>query len=727
MKILAVTSGKGGVGKSTISLNIARQLTIARKRVLLVDFDIHNKGISGLFLDLVRPESTNVNIIVSESRGFSLDAVDALVQKANVVVATTDGLMLFIPALFPKEAFEWKNFSSPNGLMVDFFRSYFAKAAKKLDVDVVLIDCYGGVDSLTVAAAGIADDVIIINEPDLITFTGTLLLYDYFKHIYPNEGEIRPHFVINRITLKHSFSFLSSEYRKHLAPLTPEKSILAYFPFDQHVMDTFGEYPFYSELMPSGVFTRKIRLLIERLWSADSVYARFSKMSKRRTDKIFMQTSELRYAQPDRIIVAIVSLPGWLVIPSLMLVALGTGIGHSLPYDVIQMTLYTACGAIFFLVLLVGVVEPFLMSWWLLREARFRRRRMVLGPTGQMKSVLPFAGRLIAALLPVSFAILLIGAIGFLFFDVHDMLWNSSGRLVELSIWPGEIYEFKSGGNYSNLDLNSRATIRPYQNMSGVKLLSASLDGVQFDHINLKGANFSGASLDGAEFVDCDLTNAHFKNASMKATKFSGSLLKVSNDTFQDAAMSVSPESVQVLAHAGASHVYNQVTVIASGGPGSQPKGLPEIWSELHHIDQNAVTTQSSALADMIEIDILSDSPRGLSQAQKELNELGYMVEMSGDDHYRGLHRLLSLLLKVRSGESAGPQAEAWAEWLQGHGKLDKWMWLRWEQNLPAAQLTLPQMEKFKLIEESAKGSITADQFRNFYSTIEAKSGVLPR
>jgi cellulose biosynthesis protein BcsQ len=717
MKILAVMSGKGGVGKSTISLNIARQLTIAKKRVLLVDFDIHNKGISGLFLDLVRPESTNVNVIVSESRRFSLDSVDDLVRRANVVSVTADGLMLFIPALFPKEAFEWKNFSSPNGLMVDFFRTYFAETAKKLDVNVVLIDCYGGVDSLTVAAAGIADDVIIINEPDLITFTGTLLLYDYFKHIYPDEGQIRVHFVINRITLKHSFHFLSSEYRKHLAPLTPEKSMLAYFPFDQHVMDTFGEHPFYSELMPSGIFTKKIRLLIERLWSADAQYARFSKLSKRRTDKVFMQTSELRYAQPDRIIVAIVSLPGWLVIPSLMLVALGTGIGHSLPYDVIQMTIYTACSAIFFLVLLIGVIEPFLMSWWLLREARFQRRRMVLGPTGQMKSVLPFAGRLIAALLPVSFGILLIWAIGFLFVDVHSKLWNSSGRLVELSIWPGEIHEFRPGDNYSNLDLNVHATIGPNQNMSGAKFVSAALDGLQFRHINFKRADFSGASLDATQFIDCDLTDAQFKGASMQGTEFSGKLLKASNGSFQEAIMSLSPESVQALAHAGATKIYDQAQVITPARFVSQTKGLPEIRSELSSMNEHALGTQSSALGDMIEIDIISGSAQDMIRAQNELNELGRIADISGDEHYRGLDRLLSLLLKVRSGKPDAAQADAWAAWLEKHGQLDQWSWARWEQNLPIARITAQQKKKFKLIEESAKGSITAAQFRDSYST----------
>ena len=119
---------------------------------------------------------------------------------------------------------------------------------------MIIIDCYGGIDSLTIAATGIAGDTIIVNEPDVITFSGTLLLYNYISDTYRNAAK-KPkiHFVINRITSRYSYKFLSGEYSKHLSGLAISKSILAYLPYDKLLFENFGDYPFFTELLPKSL------------------------------------------------------------------------------------------------------------------------------------------------------------------------------------------------------------------------------------------------------------------------------------------------------------------------------------------------------------------------------------------------------------------------------------------------------------------------------------------
>ena len=381
MKILAVTSGKGGVGKSTITLNIARQLSLRGKRTLLVDFDIHNKGITGLFLPKIHGSSASVTTIVHESSRFSQGNSQEAVKKLQLLQVTNDGNLFLLPASRPQEMIQWSNFHSDNSVLVQFFRTLLQNVAEHFKFEAIVVDCYGGIYSLTVAAAGVVDDTIIVNEPDLITFSGTLQLYVYLRKQYATSvRRPRLHFVINRITSRHSFAFLDSEYSKHLATLAIDDKILAYFPYDKLLIETFGDYPFFSELLPKGLFTKKIRLLIETLWADDPSCKGFSHLSERKKIAIFRRTVESLFADPERILRTTVTMPFWLIAPSVMLFALSKGIGESLHYRTIQCAFYTAIVILLFLAFTIGFFEPVQISRWLWREATYRRRKRFSQP-----------------------------------------------------------------------------------------------------------------------------------------------------------------------------------------------------------------------------------------------------------------------------------------------------------------------------------------------------------
>jgi flagellar biosynthesis protein FlhG len=709
MKILAVTSGKGGVGKSTFSLNIARQLSLSGRKTLLVDFDIHNKGITSLFLSKIGEkvsgiQPTSITDLVLSSEDFSVNYKDDSLLSLGLIRITPDGMLLFIPASLPKQMIQWTRFHGENSQIISYFSSLFKSLAKLHNIECIVIDCYGGIDSMTVAAAGIADDTIIVNEPDLITFTGTILLYKYLLDQYRNSGRMRAHFLINRVPSRYTYTYLSQAYSQNLAEYSVDKQILAYFPYDKLIIETFGDYPFFSEILPKSLFTKKICLLIESLWGSDPLYARFSGLSKVWKKKIFERTTEYFFEEPDRIIRTFARAPFFLIVPSLLLFLLARGVGGTLDYRTILAVVYMSGGLIAVLVLFIGFFEPLQISKWLVREAQYHRRKRNLKASGSKSSRLAATTfEFGQALLPVVLGCTFLGTMVY-YAEVQAVsyrIFSAHGQYKLLQIWPGEISGLHANTDYSGMMLHPGATLRPDTDLHGCKFVGASMPKVKFSHINLNGADFSESYLASSEFTNVDLRNSNFTNATIRSAKFEHGT--AAGARFNRAFLvGASFDQIDLTN----SNFFSSISLF-----GSNNDDLQKLGASFDPTVEDAGQMSTGDLADYLERDIVRADPKLGTKIATELTVLERKTNDSYDYH-RGYFFLLQLESKTVLGIEDRPAVERWVNYLKSHhGSLAFWEWNFWDTTLNRKQLPKSRIARLDLIEQSAKGKIDPERF----------------
>ncbi|MEV7181828.1 ParA family protein [Kitasatospora sp. NPDC093679] len=167
-QIIAMCNQKGGVGKTTSTINLGAALAEYGRRVLLVDFDPQGALSVGLGVNPMELDVTVYNLLME--RGLTAD---------EVLLKTAVPGMDLLPSNIDLSAAEVQ-------LVSEVAReSALARALKPLlpDYDYVIIDCQPSLGLLTVNALTAAHSVIVPLECEFFALRGVALLTETIEKV----------------------------------------------------------------------------------------------------------------------------------------------------------------------------------------------------------------------------------------------------------------------------------------------------------------------------------------------------------------------------------------------------------------------------------------------------------------------------------------------------------------------------------------------------------------
>ena len=166
-KIIAIANQKGGVGKTTTSINLAASLGVLEKKVLLIDADPQANASSGLGIDVDAVEGGTYHVLE-----HSLSAKEAIVKTASPNVD-------IIPANIDLVAIEIELVDKED-------REYMLKRALVNitdDYDYILIDCAPSLGLITLNSLVAAHSVIVPIQCEYFALEGLGKLLNTIKSI----------------------------------------------------------------------------------------------------------------------------------------------------------------------------------------------------------------------------------------------------------------------------------------------------------------------------------------------------------------------------------------------------------------------------------------------------------------------------------------------------------------------------------------------------------------
>ena len=170
MKIISVVNQKGGVGKTTTTINIAGTLSAIGYNVLLIDFDPQGNSSSGVGFDF-GDRKLNIYDVLNNSADVNDCIQKTKIPNLDIILATTDLAVAEIGLA---------NIDNREYVLKDSLKNI------KNNYDYIFIDCPPSLGMLTINALCASNGIIVPLQCEFFALEGLAHLLDTIDRIKNN-------------------------------------------------------------------------------------------------------------------------------------------------------------------------------------------------------------------------------------------------------------------------------------------------------------------------------------------------------------------------------------------------------------------------------------------------------------------------------------------------------------------------------------------------------------
>ena len=227
-RVIAVASGKGGVGKTNVAVNLGLALRKRNLRVLLIDADLG---------------TANIDVLLGLTPNFHLGHFLSGERELNEIIIDGPGGLNILPGTSGLE-----EFLDISRRQVERLR--FLSFQLESSYDIILVDISAGVHSNNINFISICDEVIVVLVPEP---TAIMDAYSLVKILHNHQYSGKINLLINQLNSRQEGKGILERMSKVIRDyLGIQAEIVGYIPFDNNLRQAVKKQKALLDLYPGS-------------------------------------------------------------------------------------------------------------------------------------------------------------------------------------------------------------------------------------------------------------------------------------------------------------------------------------------------------------------------------------------------------------------------------------------------------------------------------------------